>query len=105
MDKTACRYCEREALWIEMPGQPWRLYDLDPVPTATCAVPAVVLSRRAGWRWASATSAEECYPAHRCPQYLDAEELGPPWSIAADVDALLVELVGIAADRERAALT
>jgi hypothetical protein len=80
MRSRKCKYCQRDGLWVQTgwhDGPVWRLFDLDPVPFDTCRVrPAIVLSRTRGILFADTSfpTPDVVYPAHRCPQYLDAVE-------------------------------
>lgn len=78
-----CRYCQREVVWAVVGvkahddgtlGPNRRAFDLEPVPTQTCRVMAVVMSRDRGLLDVHTVGnpPPECYPVHRCPQYLQA---------------------------------
>lgn len=83
MRKPKCSHCHREVVWAVVGvkahddgtlGPNRRAFDLEPVPTETCRVMAVVLSRTRGLLdvHTVANPPAECYPVHRCPQYEEA---------------------------------
>lgn len=78
-----CKYCQRDVLWAVVGvkahddgtlGPNRRAFDMTPVPTETCAVMAVVLSKSRGLLdvHTVANPPPECHPLHRCPQYTEA---------------------------------
>ena len=94
-----CRDCRREVVYVVTGtklyddgtyGPRRTAFDLDPVPTATCRVLAVVNSTRRGLVDVSTVHQPpaECFPVHRCPQYLERIVLDELDQLAARDDVL-----------------
>ena len=98
MRKVRCRYCgsptaqlRHEAL-VTIEDNGYRLFDVDPVPAATCAVMAITRNRAGELVWANtAPNATQVFPMHRCPQYLEEQALTDPCrNVVADVESWLL---------------
>lgn len=94
--KVPCWHCGADTFTVDTGGDRWQAFSTVAVPTATCAVQAVALSRSRGIVWANTANPTpvECYPIHRCPQGLEARYAAECRPIGDAVAGALADIAG-----------